>query len=103
MFKFLDLDGVDVLKQKIINEIPTKVSQLENDSGFITDAGSSPIQNCETTFQDNVIIETTENYIVTTTFNDDGNIVEVYEYTNGDVYTKTTTFNSDGSISEVVS
>lgn len=34
--KFLDLTGAQYLKDKIVEKIPTKISEITNDSGFIT-------------------------------------------------------------------
>lgn len=34
--KFLDLTGAQHLKDKIVEKIPTKISEITNDSGFIT-------------------------------------------------------------------
>lgn len=51
---------------------------------------------------DGSITETnSKDEILTTTFNEDGTIIEIFE--GEKTITKTTTFNADGSISEVIS
>lgn len=63
---------------------------------------SSDKLNKTTTFnEDGSIVETTEFFTKTTTFSDDGSVIETTESVDGTITTKTTTFNEDGSISEV--
>ncbi|MBQ4523345.1 MAG: hypothetical protein IJA10_10410 [Lachnospiraceae bacterium] len=104
---FLDLVGANLLKDKIIEKIPTKVSELENDSGFTTNSSASTTlpQDCVMTFNDDgTITETTDNCTITTEFVNSKTIKETYAFSNGTTKVKTTTFSDDGKqISEVVS
>ncbi len=58
----------------------------------------------ETVFNaDGSITETYSTGTLVTTFAENGDVVETFTATEGQVITKTTSFNADGSISEVIS
>lgn len=59
-------------------------------------------ENKTTVFNNNVITETTDDIVMTTTFNDDGSITETRTSTKYGNISKKTVFNNDGSITETI-
>ena len=49
MDKFLDLVGANLFKEKLTNLIPTKLSELENDTGFSTATNNEITSDTEPT------------------------------------------------------
>ena len=76
-----------------------------NSSGGIDSDIINMIQGTEnktTTFNNNTITETTNDIVMTTTFNDDGSITETRTSTKYGNISKKTVFNDDGSITETI-
>ena len=76
-----------------------------NSSGGIDSDIINMIQGTEnktTTFNNNTITETTNDIVMTTTFNDDGSITETRTSTRYGNISKKTFFNDDGSITETI-
>ena len=76
-----------------------------NSSGGIDSDIINMIQGTEnktTTFNNNTITETTNDIVMTTTFNDDGSITETRTSTKYGNISKKTFFNDDGSITETI-
>ena len=84
-----------------------------DDSGVVSVSSSGGIdsdiiniiqgtENKATVFNNNVITETTDDIVMTTTFNDDGSITETRTSTKYGNISKKTVFNDDGSITETI-